>query len=91
VFGRKPQPPEVTRDSLTVKLDSLRPMGEPMVIAPEEVTGLITLALERLQEGHDAGAAELRAATERLLVQTDAAQGVALRLTKLPPPPDTKE
>lgn len=90
MFGRKSLPP-VTRESLTVKLDSMRPMGLPMAIAPEEVTGLLTLALERLQAGHDAGAAELRAATDRLLAQTDAAQGVALRLTQLPPPPDSQE
>jgi hypothetical protein len=88
MFGRKSKPPP-TRDELVVKLDSLRPGAPPPGpterLDPEDVTGVIDLALERLQVGHDAGHAALQAATHRLITQT--ARSIELAQTVLPPPP----
>jgi hypothetical protein len=97
MFGRSKEPP--SRELLAEKCDSLRP-GTPLaeairsgrptperVLAPEDVTGVINLALERLDESAESGRSALEAATARLLDEAAAAQELAVQLTKLPPPP----
>jgi hypothetical protein len=86
MFGlRSKQPPLPSRDELEVKLDSLRPGARQVRLEPEDVTGVIDLALERLKIAQESGTAALQAATDRLLSESAAAQ--ALASTVLPPPP----
>jgi hypothetical protein len=89
VWLRKSKQP-ASREELVVKLDSLRPeaggtSGVTCELLPEEVTGVIGLALERLQAGAEDGGATLRAATERLLDETTATRALAIRLSQPPP------
>jgi hypothetical protein len=90
VWLRRSKPP-TSREELVVKLDSLSPeaggtSGVTCELLQEEVTGVIDLALERLQVGAEDGGAALRAATERLLGETTATRALAIRLSKPPPP-----
>jgi hypothetical protein len=88
VFRRKSSKPPASREALVEQLDSMRPGAPqcPRQLAPEDVTGLLDLALERLQHAHDTGAVALLAATERLLEETHATQALAKRLSTQPPP-----
>jgi hypothetical protein len=85
IFSRR-SPPPPTRDELVEKLDSLRPgPGGARHLAPEDVTGVIDLALERLQAAQEHGSVALLAATERLLEESEATCALAKRLSDRPP------
>jgi hypothetical protein len=77
------EPP--TPETLERKCDSLRPGGNPEPLDPGEVTGVIDLALERLQVAQEATTSALEAATKRLQDETRLAIAFARRLS-MPPP-----
>lgn len=84
MFGRS-QPPAPSREELEERLDSMRPGAEPQPFEEGEVTGLIDLALERLQIAQQSTASHLEAATRRLLDEAELTRELARRLTKPPP------
>lgn len=84
MFGRKSEPP--TAAELERKADSLRPGAEPQPLEPEEVTGVIDLARERLQVAQDATSSTFEAATRRLREEAQRAVELARRLSTPPKP-----
>jgi hypothetical protein len=90
VFSRRSPPAEddtTQRLVLEKKLNSIRPDGstdEP--IAPEDVTGLLELARERLRAAVEHTDLVLTRSTERLQRETEALREFSERLSKRPPP-----
>lgn len=79
------QPP--TAETIQRKTDSLRPGEEPEHLEPGEVTGVIDLALERLQAAQQATTSALESATERMRDEARRAMDLARRLSMNPPKP----
>lgn len=83
MFGRRSEPPAA--EAIERKTDSLRPGGEPQPLDPNEVTGVIDLALERLQVAQQATTNALAAATKRMQTEADYARSLAERVSAPPP------
>lgn len=68
MFGRKKpsEPPPPSREDLERKTDSLRPGADPEALDPNDVTGVIDLATERLRVAQEAATAALEDATRKL-------------------------
>jgi hypothetical protein len=87
MFGRKKTsaPPPADAQTIERKTDSLQPGAEPEPLDPGEVTGVIDLALERLQAAQEASTSALEDATRKLHAEALRACQLARSLT-IPPP-----
>ncbi len=84
MFGRsKSQPP--TADQIERVTDSMVPGAMPETLQIEEVTGVIDLALERLQAVQESSTNALEAATRRLRAETQRCTMLARSFTDPPP------
>lgn len=79
-------PPGARVPELQRKLDSMRPGSlAPEPIADEDVTGVMVLAVERVADAQRDSSDALRAATSRLLHETERTRELTRALSRRPP------
>jgi hypothetical protein len=89
MFGSRKPPAPPSRAALEQKVDSLRPgsPAPPASLDQGEVTGVIDLALERLEIAQHHTVSAVQAASQRLLDEAQRTRDLARSLTV--PPQDT--
>lgn len=82
--------PDPSPETIQAKLESIRPDGtSDRPIAPEDVTGILNLALERLADAQTAAHTAILEAAERLTRETRKTMAATRALTD--PPKALKE
>jgi len=84
MFGRRSKPPTPTPEAIERKADSMRPGATPEPFGVEEVTGVIDLAIARLEAAQAATTSAIEKATRELQAETAEAIALARRMSHPP-------